>query len=241
MQPYFLPYIGYFQLISSVDKFVSYSIVDYRKSSWINRNRVINYSNQNVSYIGYPIRKFRSGTIISNVQINEFSDWRTGARKFIFHNYKRSPFFDEIFHVYESILENSSEYVAELNNHAIKSICSFLDIKTVIEENNKPYEEIEEKLKSDIESGLPPMTARIAGICAYEEASHYINPIGGQGLYKPEDFQKFGVDLSFLKVNDLNYDQHLDVFHPNLSILDVLFHNGREKVKSMLSEFELIT
>jgi len=41
MQPYFLPYIGYFQLINLCDKFVIYDDIQFTKRGWINRNRIL--------------------------------------------------------------------------------------------------------------------------------------------------------------------------------------------------------
>ena len=70
-------------------------------------------------------------------------------------------------------------------------------------------------------------------------AVHYINPIGGTKLYSKEEFARHNIKLSFLKTNDVKYKQFGDEFIPNLSIIDVMMFNSREKIEEMLDQYTL--
>ena len=81
---------------------------------------------------------------------------------------------------------------------------------------------------------------RIIDICKRENATNYINPIGGIELYDSSFFKLNAIELKFIKSNILEYDQYKFDFVPWLSILDVLFFNGKAKTKLMLKDYQLI-
>jgi hypothetical protein len=81
---------------------------------------------------------------------------------------------------------------------------------------------------------------RILAICKRESADCYVNPIGGVGLYDRAVFQRNGLTLYFVSSEEVVYRQFSQDFHPHLSIIDVLMHNGREKTKGLLSRYALI-
>lgn len=240
MQPYFFPYIGYFQLIQSVEKFILYDQVTYRKASWMNRNRIINYSNKEVAYMGYPIRKYNFGSKINEVRIDETSGWRKYLLKFLMHNYKRSKNFDSVYPLVQSIINYPSDQVSQFNNNLVKSICSFLNIRTQIEDDNELYQRVELQLTNNEHSPIEQKLARIITICQLSKANHYVNPIGGVELYDKEDFFRYGIQLLFLQSQVIKYNQFGQDFKPHLSILDVLFHCGKEEVKKQLTSYELV-
>ena len=82
--------------------------------------------------------------------------------------------------------------------------------------------------------------ARVISMCKFENSSFFINAIGGQVLYDKLEFEEYGISLKFIKTNQIEYDQRNEPFEPNLSIIDVLMHNGKEGTKKLLNEYTLV-
>jgi hypothetical protein len=81
---------------------------------------------------------------------------------------------------------------------------------------------------------------RVIDICTKENASVYVNAIGGMDLYDKDDFEKAGLDLFFLRAKPIIYSQFNDGFVPRLSVIDVMMFNSIDKIKQMLNEYELL-
>lgn len=241
MQPYFFPYIGYFQLIHAVDKFIIYDLVSYRKASWINRNRLIERSSNEATYIKAPVSKFLKETLIESIEIQEVNDWRKYLARFIYFNYKKATFFEEVYAEVELMLAYETNSLHEFNSNTIKHLASYLGISTEISFENQNYSQMEEDLaEKHFESPENIKSARILELCARQEATQYVNAIGGMELYDAQDFKGHGVDLYFVKTGDITYPQFTDKFVPHLSILDVLLHNGREKTQDHITNYTLL-
>ena len=251
MQPYFLPYIGYFQAIDAVDKYILYSNVNFSKRSWMNRNRVL-IKNSNTNIITAPLISQSSDALINSIKIGNDVDWKKTLLKTIFLNYKGAMYFEETYPFLENIFENSFEYLYQLNGYLIESICNFIGIDTTIEYNNiNKYDELEDKLLEIDEGNYSHFEymektkpdkkfARILEICKYENASIYVNAIGGQNLYSKDEFSKYGIDLKFIRMQDFQYPQFSQKFEPNLSIVDVLLHNGSEGTNQLIKKYTFI-
>lgn len=238
MQPYFFPYIGYFQLIDSVDQFISYTHVNYIKRGWINRNRFIVINNQ-VSYFSIPTLLEPLSTKIHSVKVDYSVNWKLKLRKDLLHNYSRSPFFEEVSPVIKEILKPDFNLLHELNFHSLKEICRFMDIQTTLISKRTYFEELEEQLENQI-SKEKRMEKRIIDICKTEGATTYINAIGGKELYKSQPFTKNSIDLKFIKTLEYTYPQNTHLFHPNLSIIDMLMNCGKEGTKKILNHYKLV-
>ena len=227
MQPYFFPYIGYFQLINSVDKFIIYDDVNFINRGWVNRNNLL--SNGNKLLVTVPLKKSSQNKLINEVEISYDVEWKGKLIKVFESLYKKSPYFNEVIELIGRIFENDFKYISELNLISIKSICVYLDIKTEILNTTCFFENRDLKGQD-----------RIIDICKRENADNYINPIGGIELYDRSLFKLNGIELKFIKSNILEYNQYKFDFVPWLSILDVLFFNGKAKTKLMLKEYQLI-
>lgn len=251
MQSYFLPYIGYFQLIDAVDKFVLSSNLNFSKQGWINRNRLL-IKNQSVFTITVPTIGASSNKSISSIKLDLSPKWKKKLLRTIYTNYKGAEHFNEVYPFLENIFSPSFEYLYQLNDYLIIKICSFIGIETIIEaDNTKKYFEMEKKLlKIDendyshfqyMEKTKPEKkVARILEICKTENATTYINAIGGQNLYFNEDFSKYGIDLKFIQTEKFEYPQFSHDFQPNLSIVDVLMHNGSLGTKDLIKKYTII-
>ena len=231
MQPYFLPYIGYFQLINAVDKFIVYDDVNYIKQGWINKNNFL--SNNAASTFIIPLDSPSSFVKIRDTKINskQFDFWKVKILKTLKQNYKRAPYFDECFDLFSDIInvESFNMSISKLNYLSLIKISNYLEINTEIIESSIKYNNSNLKSKD-----------RIIDICLKENASVYINPIGGIDLYNKIDFNELGIDLFFIKTDKINYNQFNDNFISSLSIIDVLMFNSADEIKKMLDNYELI-
>jgi hypothetical protein len=225
MQPYFFPYIGYFQLINAVDTFVLYDDVTYIKGGWINRNRI--YENGDWNYWGLPVKNASSHRLIKDIEY--IRDWQR-LLKTIQQNYGRTPYADAVWNqiLLEAAGNQKEVTISALNEYIVSKICKYLGITTTIIKS------------SDLSNLKDGRVERLCSICEQTGATTYINAIGGQILYSKEQFKEQGINLQFLKTNEIIYQQFDKSFVPNLSILDVLMFNSKEEIGEMLNNYELI-
>jgi hypothetical protein len=228
MQPYFFPYLGYWQLIHMVDKFVIYDDVTYIKNGWINRNRIL--INTAPAYFTVPLYQSSSYKRICNTSLNLTLNWRDKLLKTIANTYQKSPFFAAVFPTIEKIIVFETENLADFLANQLLELSGFIGIKTEFVLTSRIYE-------NQSLSGQD----RIIDICKYEKTDIYLNAIGGQTLYDSKTFSNEGITLQFIKMKLLIYPQKSTEFVPYLSIIDVLMNVGVEGVKEHLNAFELKT
>ena len=241
MQPYFFPYIGYFQAIKAVDKYILYENLNYIKEGWMNKNR-IQIKKQKPNYISVSLQKKSSNKKIKHVELNNLFNWKKKLINKVYLNYKGSAFFYEVFPLIEDCINIEADLLHNYNSDIIKKIAGFLEIETEIQSENREYLDLEYNLeKGFLDLGENDIkTNRALEICKKERADVFINAIGGRELYSKARFKKEGIDLYFVKTNEISYIQFSDQFYPNLSIIDVLMNCGKENTKSLLNNYELI-
>jgi len=227
MQPYIFPYIGYFQLINAVDKFVIYDDVNYIKKGWINRNNFL--SNGKIHRFTIPLINASQNRLIKDTQISKTENWEADLLNTISNSYKKAPYFDLAFSLIKEILTQNQDNIAKYNYSALLVISKYLEIKTEFSFSS-------ELNKNNVLKG----SAKIVDICKVLNATDYINPIGGLDLYSKESFLKEKIELKFLKSNIIEYKQFEDEFIPWLSIIDVLMFNSKNEVKNLLNEYTLV-
>lgn len=248
MQPYFFPYIGYFQLINEVDEFIIYDEVNFIKKGWINKNNIL--INGKSYSIRVPLREKSSFKKISEVEIQDNDNWRKKMLLDLYVNYKRAKYFNDVYPILEKVINYPTIKISELNFQSIKSVCNYLGIKTKISNDISRFSDLEYKLSSDsINEKLFPniklnyferKVIRILEICRIKDGTTYINPIGGTCLYEKEDFLANGVELKFVKTKEIFYQQFDNDFAAFLSIIDVLMFNSIDEVNELLGKYELI-
>lgn len=241
MQPYFFPYIGYFQAIKAVDKYILYENLDFIKEGWMSRNRIL-IKNQAPNYFSLVMQGSSSNKKIKDIKLNNSFNWRKKLINKVYLNYKGSPYFDESFSLIEECININQDFLHNYNSLIIKKICSYLEIDTQIQFDNSEYLQLEEKLhKLDLNNiELNIKTMRVFEICKIEKADIFINAIGGIELYSKSIFLNHDIKLFFIKTSDFEYNQLSNQFHPNLSIIDVLLNCGKEGTKTLLNKYELI-
>lgn len=227
MQPYFLPYIGYWQLLAAVDKYVVYDDVNYIMRGWINRNRIL--INGETKYINLQLSGASQNKLINEVQVSSDVKLKEKTLKTIDMAYHKAAQFDNVFPMVEFIMRNEETNLASFLLNSIKGICGYLDIDTEI------------ILSSEIEKDNQLRgEEKILQICEILQANEYYNAIGGTELYSQERFAQRDIQLAFLKTKDIEYAQFKEPFVENLSILDVLMFNDKEQVKEFLKMYELV-
>lgn len=229
MQPYFFPYLGYFQLINSVDEFVIFDNAQYVRRSWMNRNRILNEHKES-SYLTVPVSKAPRETKIKDIVINQHVNWQEK----IFCKlriYKNAPYYPQVVEFLNDCFQTSNTHLSELNTTLLKKTCDLLRIDTDITILSERLPAIESANRAD-EWGIKVSKAL--------HATTYINAIGGRDLYCQQKYQDHGLVIKFIKPNLFSYKQFDQQFVPGLSIIDVLMFNDVNAIKEMLGMPELI-
>jgi len=217
MQPYFFPYLGYFQLIKEVDVYVNLDHVSFMKRSYMTRNNL----KDNVP-INLVLNNASQNRKCNEVMVNFENNYINKFKKTLHHLYNKSKNYDEINSlIINPIFVNQEISVSKFNIEIIKSICEFLDIKTKIIDTSVGLTELK---KGD---GLKEITKKLGG-------DTYVNAIGGQSLYDKSDFKKDDITLNFIKIGDVN------LVNKYSSILDLLYTYHKSHLKEQIKNYTLI-
>lgn len=226
MQPYFLPYIGYWQLINAVDKYVVYDNIQYTKKGWFNRNRFLQNGKDEIFTVS--LAKDSDYLDVRDRKISPVYD-RNKLISQLKNAYFKAPFFAKNFPLFEEIINYPEDNLFLYIYNSITKLCQFLDIKTqIIVSSSVPANH---SLKAE---------HKVLSICEALHGDNYINAIGGVELYDKVMFAQQGINLNFIKTRPIKYAQFNNEFVPNLSIVDVLMFNSKEAVQEMLQEYDLI-
>lgn len=226
MQPYFLPYVGYWQLLAAVDCFVVYDNIQYTKKGWINRNRFL--LNGASALFTVPLRK---GSHLLHVADRSIADDFDPATLLdaLAAAYRKAPFFSAVFPIVESVVAAAPRNLFEYLHHGLAVVADALEIRTpIVVSSTVP---IDHRLSAE---------RKVLALCESLGATRYINSIGGQALYSASAFAERGVELRFIQSRPLTYVQYGHPFVPGLSIVDVMMFNARETVRGMLGAYDLI-
>jgi len=227
MQPYLLPYIGYFQLIDQVDRFVIYDDIQFTKKGWIQRNRFLR--NGEPVLFSLPLRKASDYLYVRDREISEAYNAPKMIAQ-IANSYRRAPQFDQVMPLIEEIFGHTDTNLFGFVKHSVDRVCAFLGLKTQI----------------IVSSSLGDTTAfkgqdRVLAICKALKATEYVNPIGGLNLYQASAFDAKGIALQFMRRTDLSYAQFSHPFVPDLSILDMVMFNTVADARALIaSRYEMV-
>ncbi|MGC3029409.1 WbqC family protein [Burkholderia sp. DN3021] len=222
MQPYFFPYVGYFQLMASVDTFVVFDDVSFINRGWINRNRI--NVNGAPHMITMPLRQASQNRLICDIEVADDAAWRPRILRTIHQSYARSPHFARVFPVVERILMHDAPNLADFLLHGLITLRDHLRLDTNIVATSRRYANADLKAQ-----------ARIIDIGRQEHADIYVNPVGGQELYDPHTFAAAGLQLKFLTPGLAPYTPVRGTFVPALSIIDVLMCNDDASIDQLLA------
>jgi len=215
MQPYFCPYIGYFQLVAAVDTFVFYDDVNFIRGGWINRNRIVSGGREFLFTI--PIVDASSYRRICDTQVNHKVKDISKLLANIKMSYARAPHYKEVFPVVEDIFTRNCNTIGEMAIDSVVSFAQYLGIPTGFKvSSQEQYPKTDDRVHN------------LVTIMQAEQSTHYINPIGGQELYTKEDFSAHGITLHFIKGKG------------SLSVIDICMNNSVADIQSLLKDYTLI-
>ena len=228
MQPYFMPYIGYWQLINVVDKFVLLDDVNYIMRGYINRNSIL--LNGKPYRFTLPVENASQNKLIMDTKLRFAQEKKQDFFKTISNAYGKAPCYRTVAPIIEDIINNSDDDITEYIKYSIQKVMSYLGINTEILVSSQIPKN--QELKGE---------ERIVEICKRLGADVYINPCGGRKLYHQNVFMSKNIKLYFLdtRKEDIIYDQKRNEFIDNLSIIDILMFNEVDIMQELLKRYEL--
>lgn len=229
MQPYFLPYLGYFQLINTADKFVFYDDVTFIKQGWINRNQ-IKVNNQQTMFTA-PVKKASSFELIKDTELHPqlYMKWKKKFLKTLQQAYGKAPYFEQVFPLVRDLLEKDFKIISDLAVESVRMVYTYLELNTEMYISSRSFSDSHGLDRAD----------RIIQITKSLKAQTYVNSPGGQELYSKEYFKNKGVTLYFIEPVLPQYNQLGKEFIPGLSILDILMNNSVKDIRDMLNMSKL--
>jgi hypothetical protein len=224
MQPYLFPYIGYFQLMNMVDKYVIYDDVQFIKGGWINRNNILIQGEKRLFSI--QLDDASPNKMINEIDIKDNFE---NFQKTITMAYSKAPYFEQVFEAIKKICSYNDKNLARFIGNSFVEIAKYLDFQTEFIYSSTLQ-------KDNTLRGQD----KVIAICKELGGDQYFNAIGGQELYSRQDFANHGMELKFLKPHLAEYKQFSNEFIPGLSFIDIMMFNSPEEVKKMLDDYELI-
>jgi WbqC-like protein family len=226
MQPYLFPYLGYFQLLHSVDRFVLFDDVNFIKRGWINRNRILLDGGEYRFTV--PLEGASQNRPINQTLTINGCKWKSDLLKTLERAYRRAPHFGSAFPVIEASVSYDERNIAQFVAHSLALVVRHIGIDAELVPTSSGY-------RNNHLRGQD----RIIDICVKEGANVYHNAQGGRELYDGLVFASAGIDLRFIASRFRNYPQKSETFVPGLSIIDVLMWNELSDVQAMVRDYEV--
>lgn len=230
MQPYFFPYIGYFQLILAADRFILFNDVQYIRHGWINRNRILKPGG-GIQYILMPLAAHARETLIKDIAVADADNNKEKVLRQIEHYKKSAPFFKDVRALLGDCFTTSESNITEMNAGYLKAVCDYIGIAYKIEissQMNFNYTQV-----NDAGEWALRMSEQL-------QATTYLNPPRGKDLFDKAKFEQSNIRLQFLQPALKEYDQRRETFEPGLSIIDVMMFNGPAAIKDLLTDYQLV-
>lgn len=219
-QSNYIPWKGYFDMISYVDEFVLYDDMQYTKRDWRNRNKVKTPMGSQwltipVKVKGRYFQKIRDTELDGNLWLKKH--WRT-----IEQSYSKSPFYDEIQALVKPLYVDNEHYnLSQCNRVFIEAICMYLGIDTAIT-NSWDYDLVEGK------------SEKLLNICLQAGATEYVSGPAAKGYLDEDLFQSSGIKVTWFDYCEYpEYEQLWGEFDHHVSIIDLLFNHGKKSAQYM--------
>jgi WbqC-like protein family len=218
VQSNYIPWKGYFDLISSVDEFILYDDMQYTKRDWRNRNLI--KTPNGTEWLSVPVKvKGRYHQSINETEIDG-DLWKARHWKSFLQNYKRSPYLNDICDlIYPIYFEFQFRTISELNFAYIKIICNYLNIHTIIK-NSTDF-----KICGD-------RSEKLLNICLDCQAETYVSGPAAKNYLDETIFDSNHVSVKWFQYGPyIKYPQLWGDFVHSVSILDLLFCCGPDSMK----------
>lgn len=229
MQPYFFPYLGYWQHMNAVDEYVVYDDVNYINRGRINRNAIL--ANGEIQNINLPLLGASQNKLINEIAVNTDPDLQKKLLRSIEHAYCKAPYYSSVLPMIRDIVTQTESNLAKYLMYSFQVIGDYLGITTNL------------RMSSELPKNCELRSyEKIIDICKILGGTEYYNSISGVPLYEQHrpEFEREGLELSFLKMKPIAYSQFKKEFVPNLSIIDLMMFQTQTECKQYLQEYELI-
>jgi hypothetical protein len=226
MQPYFFPYLGYFQLAAAASVFVFLNDAAFIKGGWINRNRYLHQGS--ARFFTVPLQHASPNRRIDEIGIAEVRNWQRTLLRALEQSYARAPHRDATLGLVEGVLSRPHRDIGGLAAESVRAVCAYVGLSPAWQESRRDHPG----------SGLGG-AARVLELCGALGATRYVNAPGGRPLYDAAQFARAGIELRFLRPVLPPYDQQVDGFVAGLSIIDALMFNSAPVVRTWMEAYEL--
>jgi len=230
MQPYFFPYIGYFQLIQAVDRFILLDDVQYIRHGWINRNRILKPGG-GVQYIIMPLVAHPRNTLIKHIRATDTDNNKDRILRQIEHYKKTAPFYKVVRDLIGDCFSAPQSSITAMNACYLKAVCDYIGIHHKIEISSQM--DFDYSCINNAGDWALRMSEQI-------QATTYINPAAGMDLFDKAAFKESNIRLQFLQPSLKKYDQRREWFEPGLSIIDVMMFNEPAVIKNLVNDYRLV-
>jgi hypothetical protein len=213
MQPTYLPWAGYFNLINSVDIFVFLDDVRLAPRSWQQRNRIL--FNGEARWLTVPIEGGRNQRLC-DVVVDDAQPWRRKHERTIQHAYSHHPFFSEVIQPVTSVIGKQQRHLVTINIDLIESFMRLLNIFVPTHRS----------------SGIPSSgekSERLLSICRALGATEFLSARGSQEYLEAEGaFRSAAAPIRYHDYEPRIYEQfgHAGEHVSHLSIIDVVANVG---------------
>lgn len=212
-QPDYIPYLGYFYKMYLSDVFVFLDDSQFQKNYLNNRNKI--KTPQGWTYLTIPVeRKNGLATNINETRTIDEKGWKEKHLKALEMNYKKCPYFNEIFPEIKYIIMQDYKSLSELNEALLIHIARKFNILPEIVANSSELHLTTKKEE------------RVLDIIKHYGADEYISGNGARQYQKEEDFEKEGIKLTYTDYQPISYQQKWGEFVENMSVLDYIFNEG---------------
>ena len=220
MQPYFFPYLGHFQLIARVERWIVFDIVKYSRRTWMNRNRVLS-PRGGWHYLTVPVTVPHAGMIKDAVVLSLDASRRRILGQ-LAHYRRKAPYYEEAISLVEQAFASTdSPFLVDLDVQSLVVVCRYLGIA------------FDYEILSTMGLALPPISYPgqwALEVCDKFGATGYVNPSGARAIFRPEEWVDRRIALEFLEPAVFRYTTGPYPFAENLSILDVIMWNSPDSI-----------
>jgi hypothetical protein len=228
MQPYFFPYLGYFDLINRTDQWIVFDTPQYIRHGWVNRNRIL-HPTTGWQYVIAPLKKHQQKTAINQIETQPYEQWRPRILGQLQHYRNNAPGFTLVYSLVEECLSYGELNLARLNVLTLQKTCEKIGIpfrRQIFSEMNLKHSQVD---------GPGDWALQIAEALGAKE---YINPPGGIELFDPTAFASKNIKLTFQDPFEFNYECRGYRFEPGLSVIDALMWNSPETIRYQLDQLK---
>jgi len=231
MQPYFFPYLGYFNLIHACDTFVFLDNVQHIERGFVNRNRILVQGKPHLFTVPLAAGP-REAWITERALSDSFPQFRTKFFAMLKHAYAKARNHAAVMELVADVLATETLTLAQLCQQSILATARYLGLE-------RRFLVASEMLTAEDARQLKGAD-KILALARALGTTRYLNPIGGVELYHKELFAREGMELRFVKPALPAYPQPTATFVPALSILDVMMHTPKEDLAAQLSAYLLV-